>query len=257
MNRESIAQLRAKAGSLYQQARLGGRPCTRLGSRFTRIILGGALLMAIHTALTAKDANLHLKLHHDFRAAQLSVWVDGDLAFSGKVTGSTKKKFGLIPTDSFQASSSQIIPVRSGQHNVGVRIEPDDAAMQENSTSGDFARNTERELLVSARRSSFSLSWQGTGGAPVETSSSFAWISRYAGSLFLTLAGSIMSALAGLRESAPPPTLRRRLSLVPSSNLFLQDHRQLYSCFDTPQPRRYHLRYNVLGTPLDGCNYGA
>jgi hypothetical protein len=26
---------------------------------------------------------------------------------------------------------SQIIPVRSGQHNVRVRIEPDDAAMQE------------------------------------------------------------------------------------------------------------------------------
>jgi hypothetical protein len=53
--------------------------------------------MAIYTALTAKDANLHLKLQRGFHDAQLSVWVDGDLAFSGKVTGSTKKKFGLIP----------------------------------------------------------------------------------------------------------------------------------------------------------------
>jgi hypothetical protein len=59
--------------------------------------LVAALLMAIYTALTAKDANLHLKLQRGFHDAQLSVWVDGDLAFSGKVTGSTKKKFGLIP----------------------------------------------------------------------------------------------------------------------------------------------------------------
>jgi hypothetical protein len=219
MNRESIAQLRAKAGSLYQQARLGVDRVPVKARVLLGLFLVAALLMAIHTALTAKDANLHLKVQHDFRAAQLSVWVDGDLAFSGKVTGSTKKKFGLIPTDSFQASLSQIIPVRSGQHNVRVRIEPDDAAMQENSTSGDFARNTERELLVSARRSSFSLSWQGTSGAPVETSSSFAWISRYAGSLFLTLAGSIMSALAGYAIRELPARIRSTSDTTPKAEL--------------------------------------
>jgi hypothetical protein len=217
MNQESIAQLRAKAGSLYQQARLA---VERLPVK-ARVLLGlflvAALLMAIHTALTAKDANLHLKLQHGFRDAQLSVWVDGDLAFSGKVTGSTKKKFGLIPSDSVQGSLSQIIPVRSGQHNVRVRIEPDDAAMQEDSTSGDFARNTERELLVSARRSSLSLSWQGIGSAPVETSSSFAWISRYAGSLFLTLAGSIMSAIAGYAIRELPARFRSTSDATPKA----------------------------------------
>ena len=219
MNRESIAQLRAKAGSFYQQAWLGVDRVPVKARVLLGLFLVAALLMAIHTALTAKDANLHLKLQDSFRAAQLSVWVDGDLAFSGKVTGSTKKKFGLIPTDSFQASLSQIIPVRSGQHNVRVRIEPDDAAMQEDSTSGDFARNTERELLVSARRGSFSLSWPGTGGAPVETSSSFAWISRYAGSLFLTLAGSIMSALAGYAIRELPARIRSTSDTTPKAEL--------------------------------------
>jgi hypothetical protein len=208
MNQESLAQLRAKAGSLYQQARLGVERVPVKARVLLGLFLVAALLMAIHTALTAKDANLHLKLQHGFRDAQLSVWVDGDLAFSGKVTGSTKKKFGLIPTDSVQGSLSQIIPVRSGQHNVRVRIEPNDAAMQEDSTSGDFARNTEKELLVSARRSSLSLSWQVIGSAPVETSSSFAWISRYAASLFLTLAGSIMSALAGYAIRELPARFR-------------------------------------------------
>jgi hypothetical protein len=219
MNQDSITQLRVKAGSLYQQARLGVENVPVKARVLLGLFLVAALLMAIHTALIAKDANLHLKLQHGFRDAQLSVWVDGDLAFSGKVTGSPKKKFGLIPTDSVQGSLSQIIPVRSGQHNVRVRIEPDDAAIQDDSTSGDFARNTERELLVSARRSSLSLSWQGTGSAPVETSSSFAWISRYAGSLFLTLAGSIMSALAGYAIRELPARLRSTSNSPPKAEI--------------------------------------
>ena len=219
MNQDSITQLRDKAGSLYQQARLGVEHVPVKARVLLGLFLVAALLMAIHTALIAKDANLHLKLQHGFRDAQLSVWVDGDLAFSGKVTGSPKKKFGVIPTDSVQGSLSQIIPVRSGQHNVRVRIEPDDAAIQDDSTSGDFARNTERELLVSARRSSLSLSWQGTGSAPVETSSSFAWISRYAGSLFLTLAGSIMSALAGYAIRELPARLRSTSNSTPKAEL--------------------------------------
>jgi hypothetical protein len=49
------------------------------------------VFLAIHTAFTAKDASLHLKLQHEFRNAQVSVWVDDDLAYSGKITGSTKK----------------------------------------------------------------------------------------------------------------------------------------------------------------------
>jgi len=197
MNQEHIAELRAKAWLLYQRL---GQWAIRVPVK-ARVLLGlfliAALLMAIHTALTAKDASLHLKLQHGFHEATVSLWVDGELAFSGKITGAPKKKFGLIPTDSVRGSLSQIIPVRSGQHSVRVRIEPDDAAMQEDSIIGDFARNAERDLLVSARPSSLSLSWQGTGSASVEASSSFAWFSRYAGSLLLTIAGSIVSALAG------------------------------------------------------------
>ena len=77
----------------------------------------------------------------------------------------------------------------------------------------------ERDLFVSARPSSLSLSWQGTGSAPAEESSSFAWFSRYAGSLILTIAGSIVSTLAGyvIRElpkrlnSAPDATAKAEL----------------------------------------------
>ena len=208
MNSERIAELRAKAALLDQQAMQWIKRVPVKARILLGLFLLAAVLMAIHTALTAKDASLHLKLQHGFRSAQLSVWVDDDVAFSGKITGATKKKFGLIPTDAQQGSLSQIIAVRSGQRTIRVRIQPEDAAPQEDSITGDFASNVERDLSVSARKNGLALSWQGTGSAPVETASSFSWLSRYASSLFLTITGSIMSALAGYAIRELPARLR-------------------------------------------------
>src|SRR5438552_18846685 len=190
MNNERIAQFRAKAALFDQKAMQWVRRVPVKARILLGLFLVAAVLMPVYTALTAKDASLHLKLQHSFRSAQASVWVDGDLAFSGKITGAPKKKFGLIPTDAQQGSLSQIIALRSGEHRIRVRIEPEDAAMQEDSISGTFAANAERDLSVSARRNGISLSWQGTSSAPVEAASSFAWLSRYAASLFLTITGS-------------------------------------------------------------------
>ena len=172
------------------------------------IFLAAALLMAIHTTFAAKDASLHVKLQHEFHDAQVSLWVDDALAYSGKITGSPRKKFGLIPTDSMQGNLSQIIPVRTGQHNIRLRIEPDDATMQEDSIEGDFSTHTECDLAVSARHSGLSLSWQRTDTALVEGSSTPSWLSQYAGSLLLTITGSIMSALTGYAIKALPSRLR-------------------------------------------------
>jgi hypothetical protein len=219
MNREHIAQLCAKAALLYQHARLWAASVPVKARVVLVLFLVAALLMAVHTALTAKDASLHLKLQHGFHNAQVLVWVDGDLAYSGKVTGSIRKRFGLIPTDSVQGSLSEIIPVRSGQHKLRVRIEPDDATMQEDGISGDFARNTERDLSVSARQSGLTLSWIGTRGDPAETSSSFGGFSRYAGSLLLTIAGSIMSALTGFAIRELPARLRSTSESAPKAEL--------------------------------------
>ena len=118
MNSERIAQLRTKAALLNQQAMQWIKRVPVKARVLLGLFLVAALLMALHTALTVRDASLHLKLQHGFRSAQVSLWVDDDLVFSGKITGATKKKFGLIPTDSQQGSLSQIIPLRSGQHNI-------------------------------------------------------------------------------------------------------------------------------------------
>jgi len=217
MDGAHILQVHEKVLLLYQRGRLCAGRVPPKARMILGLFLAAAVLMAIHTAITAKDASLHLKLQHDFRTAQVSVWVDDDLAYSGKITGSTKRKFGLIPTDSLQGNLSQIIPVHSGQHGVRIRIEPDEATTQEDSIRGDFADHTERNLAVSARHSGISLSWQGTDRAPVESSSTFGWLSHYAGSLILTITGSIMSALAGYAIKELPARLRPTSDSAPKT----------------------------------------
>lgn len=217
MDPDQSIQFRKKGSVFFRHA----QQCIVRVPAKARILLGlfliAALLMAIHTAVTAKNASLHLRLQHDFRNAQVSLWVDDDLAYSSKVTGSTKKRFGLIPTDSAQGKLSQIVPVRSGRHTIRLRIEPDDGAMQEDSISGDFPNHTERDLAVSARQSGLSISWQGSGTALVESSSNLGWLSQYAGSFLLTITGSIISTLAGYAIKELPARLRSSSDFVPKT----------------------------------------
>jgi len=219
MSEEHITQPRTKSALFYERA---WRWTTRIPVK-ARVVLGlflvAAVLLAVHTAVTAKDASLHLKLQHGFHNAQVLVWVDSDLAYSGRVSGSTKKRFGVIPTVSVQGSLSEVIPLRSGQHKVSVRIEPDDATMQEDSISGYFDRDTQRDLSVSAQQSGLSLSWLGTSVVPAETPSSFGWFSRYAGSLLLTIGGSIVSALTGYAIKELPARFRPTSESAPKVEL--------------------------------------
>ena len=92
---EKQSPLRAPATLFWQKTR---QQAARVPIK-AWIVLGlftvAAILMALYTASLAKTATLHLKVQHGFRSAQIYLWVDGDLAYSGKLTGSAKKKFGL------------------------------------------------------------------------------------------------------------------------------------------------------------------
>src|SRR5262249_47640630 len=98
---------------------------------------------------------------------------------------------------------------------VRVRIGSDDTAVQQDSIAGEFAAKTERTLSVSARQNGITLSWQGLGSDTAETGSSLAWLSRYGGSLLLTLAGSIISAGAGYAIKELPGRLKSASDSVP------------------------------------------
>jgi hypothetical protein len=174
--------------------------------------LVAAVLMAVHTALSGKDSSFRLKVQHSFRSAQLSVWVDSDLAYSARLIGTPVKKFGLLPS-SIQGSLSETFPVSSGAHQVRVRIVSEDGVVHENSIKAAFDRSSQPTLAVNARRNDLSLNWQGSAMPLAESaSSSTGWFSRYAGTLLMTVAGSIISALTGYMIRELPKQIGSRTS---------------------------------------------
>jgi hypothetical protein len=213
MDQQSTAELRAQAAAVWQKARTLAAGVPLKAWVVFGFFLTAALLMAVHTALSARDSNIRLKVQHSLRSAQLSVWVDGDLAYSGKLTGSIRKRFGLIPD--LQGTLSETLPVSSGTHQVRVRIASDDGSVQEDTINAEFARNSQRTLLVNARHGDLDLSWQGESSAVEEASSESGWVGRYAGTLLLTIAGSIISALTGYAIKELPGHIRARQSAEP------------------------------------------
>jgi hypothetical protein len=197
----------SKALCLFGKVPLTGRLAAGL-------LIVFAILVGVHQAFIPKDVTIRLKVQHSFRSGQLWVWVDDDLAYSGKLNGTMKKKFGLIP-DSIQGNLSETLQIPAGSHRLTVRASAEDGTVQEDKISGDFARNSQRTLSVSARHSDLSLSWQGAANTLPEPESGSSWYSKYASSLFLTAAGSIISALTGFALKEIPNQLRSRESATP------------------------------------------
>lgn len=182
-----------------------------------QIVLGIFLLaafgLAIHTSVSSKDSSLHLRLQHGFHNAQLTVLIDGRKVYSGKLVGYSKKKYALFG-ETVEGSLSQVFAVNSGTHDVLVRVEPGDGTIQEENVAGVFTSGVGRDLSVTARHSGLTMNWAGeSAAAPAEApteSSAPSWFSKYAASLFLTVAGSIASALTGFAIKELPGYLRTR-----------------------------------------------
>jgi hypothetical protein len=173
--------------------------------------------MALYTASSGKDASLQLKVQHSLRSAQLSIWLDGDLTYSESLVGLTKRKFGLIPE--VQGSLSKTLPVTPGIHQIKVQVDSDGSS-RANTISGDFVHDRQRTLSVSANRSNVSLYWQATAAVGREsTPSGNAWFSRYAGTLIMTVAGSIISALTGFALKELPKQIVFRQGTAPKAGL--------------------------------------
>ena len=204
-------EIPAVVSSSWQSAR---KQAARIPTKVWIILwafLVAAVFMALHTALSDKSASLRLKVQHAFRSAQITVWLDGEKSFSGKLTGSAKKKFGLLP-DSVQGSMSQILPLTSGKHLVRVEVISSDGTSEQDTITGEFTRNSERTLAITARHGDLLLNWQGENIplTEAEASSTPGWIGRYASTLFLTIAGSIISALTGFAVRELPGHIRAR-----------------------------------------------
>ncbi len=216
MNLERRA-IQAQVVAVWQSAR---EQFVRLPAT-ARVMLGffllAALLMALHTAFSGKDATLQLKVQHSLRNGQLSVWVDGDLAYSGSLIGNAKKKFGLIP--GVQGNLLETLPVASGTHQIKVQI-VSDGVVRDSMISGEFPRKGQRTLAVNANRGDVSLNWQmpnWQNEASEASSNGSGWFSRYAGTLMMTVAGSIISALTGFALKELPKRIVSGSREVPAA----------------------------------------
>ena len=194
MTRQSLGAIREDATRCYRHS----RDWIVQSSVTVRVVLGffvlAAVLMAFHTALSSRNSSMQLTVQHGFRNANFSMWVDGEVAYTGTLNGSMKKKFGLLP-GSVRGSLSTTVPLVAGSHTVKVQVQLEDGSILQDSVAGEFPANTERKVVASTRPGHLSLAWQGTAvSAP---SSGSGWFARYAGALFLTIGGSIISALTG------------------------------------------------------------
>jgi len=126
------------------------------------------------------------------------VWVDGDHSYDVPLSGSTRKKFGLISETGGTLSDTVAVP--SGLHQIRVRVTAEDgSSSHEETTTGEFPANGQLGLAINARRSDLSIQW--LDAEPITSIASAhspsGWMSRYAGMMLMTVAGSIVSALTG------------------------------------------------------------
>src|SRR5581483_7945641 len=137
MDPDQQVQPRSMIRLLWQHARQSSARIPTKGWIAAGTVLVVGLLLILHASIS-KDATLRFRLQHTFHSAQVSLWIDGDLTYSGKVMGAPRKRFGVIPDGSMVGTVSQVIPVSSGRHRIKVRVEPDDGNVQEAVIGGEF-----------------------------------------------------------------------------------------------------------------------
>ncbi len=126
------------------------------------IVIGIVFLVffAFRTSEPVQAASLHIKCLHGFRAAELSVWVDDDLAYTRTLTGGVKKRLGVFET--VQGSFSETIRVPAGRHVVRVRVSsPDEGYDQTKEIDGELVQDGRRTLDISfaGRSNDLYLAW--------------------------------------------------------------------------------------------------
>ncbi len=161
----------------------------RLASLALLLFVVGAVLF---TRLFSNPAKVTIVCQHGFRTAELSVWVDGDLTYSGTVNGSSRARLGFL--GSRPAGLYKTIDVPAGRHSIRVRLEADNEAYDQTKlVSANFGEGGDNSLSVSAGRHGLSVVAKGTPDA-TDDSGIVSSSRRLASSVMLSIFGSGMSA---------------------------------------------------------------
>lgn len=104
-------------------------------------------LLALKTIGPAKTASLDVRCVHEFRTADLFVWVDGDLVCEGNLAGAIKRRLGFIRT--VQGSFSETIALAPGRHVIRVQVTSEDEGYnQTKELEGVFVKEGKKTLGI-------------------------------------------------------------------------------------------------------------
>jgi serine/threonine protein kinase len=92
-------------------------------------------------------AMLEIEVEHKFAEANLSIWVDDQLAFTHALEGTDKKR--LVVFHHVQGHEFHAIQISPGKHQLRVQVTSDAANSPQSATvAGDFATGTEQMLHI-------------------------------------------------------------------------------------------------------------
>ena len=174
-------------------------PLHRIPRRGYLIALLLVLAIALFTwrfTLLGETATLRLKVQHSFKAADMVVFVDGESRYSGKLSGTSKRRFGL--RNNAEGTFSHTLHLHPGRHLVRVQVKsPSDAYSETNEMIVDIGPDKERQLTVTADRRSPTLRMSAQTPEWVATTAIPSWYQNYFTSLSLTISGTVVSMLFG------------------------------------------------------------
>ena len=158
-----------------------------------RVRLAGAILAILLTSgfvfswAFSSSAKLNVVCQHSFRSAEVSIWIDGDLVYTGTVNGSANKRFHVFGSRSLGLFKTVDVP--AGRHTVQVRVTADAEGYDQVKTvsavfSDDFHGMVAATGILTAR---------GGANVPVQPAAVSSYM-KYATSVVLSIFGSGMSA---------------------------------------------------------------
>lgn len=151
--------------------------------------------------LTGKSATLKLTCTHNLRAGEIAVWTDDQLVYSGKLSTAGKKRFGLFGGKTpllggkTSATFTQTLRVPDGPHRLRIQV-VGDGYDETRTIPVDFSPDTQSSVSVNALSRNLQVNWRDTHFLPASVQTP--WYMRYAKALFITIFGSIISALMGM-----------------------------------------------------------
>jgi hypothetical protein len=166
--------------------------------RRVRVSVGAALLVmaAGWYWFVAGTATLTVAGRHSFRQAEISIWIDGSLKSTFEVTGSPKKRFGVL--QKIDGSFSRSLRVNGGPHIVRVRVHSlTDSSDIVRQCQANVESGTESTVYVNADRGILALGFASASSRSKPESDSSSGYLKLMQSVLMAVAGSALSAVVG------------------------------------------------------------